>query len=258
MDPVTLRALDWPVLLERLYARCASRVGSDRLRATEPESTIEATRVLAARARDAVALDALGESLPLRDFPDVSESLARATKGGTLAGSELVGIARLLEVAGAVRVFADERSERFPALFAAVASEARLDALARTLSSSLEPDGSVSDHASPELRDARARVRDAREALKERLEGCLKTHADLLQGRYYTERDGRYVLPVRADAHLRVEGIVLGSSSSGGTLFVEPREATEQGNKPKLRLAAVEREEERILAELTRAVAEQR
>jgi DNA mismatch repair protein MutS2 len=62
---------------------------------------------------------------------------------------------------------------------------------------------------------------------------------------------------VRSDAHLRVEGIVLGSSASGGTLFVEPREATEHGNRLKLRIADVEREEERVLAELTRSVAEQ-
>ena len=257
MDPVTLRALEWPLLLERIAVRCASRVGADALCATEPCATLEAARALAARTRDAVALDALGEALPVRDFPDVREALARATKGGTLGGGELIGVARLLATARAIRLFAAERAERFPALFAAVTSEPRLDTLGQALELALEPDGSVSDRASPALAEARGRVREAREVLKERLEGCLKTHADLLQGRYYTERDGRYVLPVRADAHLRVEGIVLGSSASGGTLFVEPREATEQGNKLKLKLAAVEREEERILAELTRAVAAQ-
>jgi DNA mismatch repair protein MutS2 len=255
MDTVTLRALEWPALLERLAAHAASRAGAERLRATEPSDTLEAARDLAARTRDALALDALGEALPLRDFPDVSDPVARATKGGTLAGGELIGVARLLGVSHAVRVFADERRERFPALFEAVTSEARLDVLERALSGALEPDGSVSDAASPTLREARTRVREAREALKERLESCLKTHAEVLQGRYYTERDGRYVLPVRSDAHLRVEGIVLGSSASGGTLFVEPREATAHGNRLKLRIADVEREEERVLSELTRAVA---
>lgn len=255
MDSVTLRALEWPLLLERIAARTASRAAGERLRRTEPAPSLEEARALAARTRDAVALDALGEALPLRDFPDVSEALARAQKGGTLAGTDLVGIARLLEVARDVRLFADERSERFPALAAAVVSEARLDVLGAALERSLEPDGTVSDAASPALREARSRVREARDALKERLEGCLKTHAEVLQGRYYTERDGRYVLPVRSDAHLRVEGIVLGSSASGGTLFVEPREATEHGNRLKLRIAAVEREEERVLSELTRAVA---
>ena len=48
----------------------------------------------------------------------------------------------------------------------------------------------------------------------------------MVQADYYTEREGRYVLPVRADAHLRVPGIVLGSSASGATLFVEPEELT--------------------------------
>jgi DNA mismatch repair protein MutS2 len=257
MDSVTLRALEWPTLLERLAAYAASRVGADRLRATEPAETLEEARSLAARTRDVVALDVLGEALPLRDFPDVSEPLARASKGGTLAGGELIGIARLLGVSHAVRTFVDERRARVPALFEAVTSEARLDVLERALNGALEPDGTVSDAASPALREARARAREARDALKERLEGCLKTHADVLQGRYYTERDGRYVLPVRSDAHLRVEGIVLGSSASGGTLFVEPREATAHGNRLKLRLADVEREEARVLAELTSAVAEQ-
>jgi DNA mismatch repair protein MutS2 len=256
VDPLTLRALEWPLLLERIAGRTVSRAAGARVRETAPATTLEGAVLLARRARDAVALDALGEALPVRDFPDVSEPLERAHKGGSLRGSELAGIARLLGVARELRVFAAARRERFPDLDAAVTSEASLETLESTLDHALEPDGSLADHASPELRDARGRAREAREALKERLEASLKTHSDLLQGRYYTERDGRYVLPVRADAHLRVEGIVLGSSASGGTLFVEPREATEHGNRLKLRLAAVEREEERVFGLLSAAVAE--
>ncbi|HEV8547407.1 MAG TPA: endonuclease MutS2, partial [Polyangiaceae bacterium] len=255
MDASTERALEWRALLERLAERCVSRSGAARLLDTEPSDALEGARSLAARARDAVELDALGESLPVGDFPDVTEPVARARKSGTLTGGELSGIGRLLGVARRVRVFVKERRERFPSLFAALTSEERLDRLAALLGTALEPDGSVSDAASPALREARARTREAREALKERLEGCLRTHADVLSGRYYTERDGRYVLPVRSDAHLRVDGIVLGASASGGTLFVEPREATEQGNRLKLRLAEVEREELRVLTELTQAVA---
>jgi len=256
MDATTQRALEWPVLLERIAERCVSRPASARVRATEPCATLEGARALAERSAEAVALDALGESLPVRDFPDVTEPLARATKSAMLSGTELVGVARLLGVARGLRTFASARRERFPALHAALTSEARLDSLEVALERALDPDGSVSDNASPALREARARAREAREALKERLEGCLRTHADVLSGRYYTERDGRYVLPVRSDAHLRVDGIVLGSSASGGTLFVEPSEATAQGNRLKVRLAEVEREELRVLAELTEKVAQ--
>jgi DNA mismatch repair protein MutS2 len=256
MDALTLRALEWPHLLDRIAAHAVSEIGAFRLRTTEPAESIDEARALARRAHDAVELDALGDALPLRAFPDVSEAVARAQKGGTLRGTDLAGVARVLAVAHDVRVFATERRERFAHLYGAVSSDPSLDPLATALAKAIEPDGSLSDDASPELREARGRARDARESLKERIEHSLKTHADLLQGRYYTERDGRYVIPVRADAHLRVEGIVLGSSASGGTLFVEPREATEQGNKLKLKLAAVEREEERVLELFTRAVAE--
>ncbi|HEY2409474.1 MAG TPA: Smr/MutS family protein [Polyangiaceae bacterium] len=84
----------------------------------------------------------------------------------------------------------------------------------------------------------------------------LGRYADLLQGQYYTEREGRYVLPVRSDAHLPVEGIVLGSSSSGGTLFVEPRELSELGNRLRLAEAEAAREEARVLGLLSTQVGE--
>jgi DNA mismatch repair protein MutS2 len=256
MDPLTLRALEWPVLLDRIAGRTVSQAGGARVRATEPATTLEAARELARRSRDVVALDALGEGLPLRDFPDVSDAIERARRDGSLGGSDLAHVRRLLGVTRELRLFAAARRERFPDLDRAVTSDATLDGLERLLDRALEPDGTLSDDASPELREARARARDARDVLKKRLEASLNTHAELLQGRYYTERDGRYVLPVRADAHLRVEGIVLATSASGGTLFVEPKEATEHGNRLKLRLAAVEREEERVYQQLSAKVVE--
>jgi DNA mismatch repair protein MutS2 len=255
LDPRTLLALEWESLLSELASRCSSRPGEARVLATVPADSPEETAILALRARDALLLDALGEALPLRDFSDVSEAVDVARRGGTLAVTDLAAIRRVLAVARELRAYVEARRDRFQILADAVTSDARLERLAERLELSLDPDGTLSDHASPELREARAKVRDARTTLKERLEQSLTEYADLLQGRYITERDGRYALPVRADAHLRVEGIVLGSSASGGTLFVEPREATEHGNRLKLRLAAVEREEERVLAELSRTVA---
>ena len=78
----------------------------------------------------------------------------------------------------------------------------------------------------------------------------------LLSDRFYTLRQGRYVLPVRADAHERVVGLVHGSSASGATIFVEPRALIPQGNRLKLAQAEQEREEARILGELTGLVRE--
>jgi len=98
-------------------------------------------------------------------------------------------------------------------------------------------------------------VNDARRELLARLAALMNRHKDVLRDEYYAERDGRYVLPVRADAHYRLPGIVLGSSASGATLYVEPQEVSEQGNRLSLAEAEVERELARVLAKLSASVA---
>lgn len=258
LDSRSRGALEWDALLKRIADGAVSHAGATRVLATTPCDTLEAATEIAARMSELVRLDALAESLPLRDFPDVGEPIERASHGGVLAGTELLGVLDVLVTARAIRVFVRERKESCPALCRALGSDTKLERLEELLERSLDTDGSVSDRASPALADARKSARDARETLKVKLKECLRTYSALLQGDYFTERDGRYVLPVRADAHLRVDGIVLDASSSGGTLFVEPRETTEQGNKLKLKLAAVEREEQRVLRALSAAVAEAR
>jgi DNA mismatch repair protein MutS2 len=113
----------------------------------------------------------------------------------------------------------------------------------------------VADRASPELARARKRVRELREESKRKLGQLLERHADVVQGDYYTEREGRYVLPVRSDAHLRVPGIVLGSSASGATLFVEPEELTGLGNQLRIQEAEALREAAKVLTLLSGYVA---
>jgi DNA mismatch repair protein MutS2 len=255
LDPRSRSALEWDALLKRIADGAVSHAGAARVLATEPCATLEAATETASRVSELVRLDALAEGLPVRDFPDVSEPIDRASHGGTLAGTELLGVLDVLRTARALRGFVRERKDTCPALARALGSDAKLERLEEELDRSLDTDGSVSDRASPALADARKSARDARETLKVKLKECLRTYSAVLQGDYFTERDGRYVLPVRADAHMRVDGIVLDASSSGGTLFVEPRETTEQGNKLKLKLAAVEREEQRVLRALSAAVA---
>src|SRR5262249_53768641 len=98
---------------------------------------------------------------------------------------------------------------------------------------------------------------ERRNELRQRLTGLLGRYSEALQGQYVAERDGRYVLPVRSDAPYRVEGLVLGSSASGGTLYVEPADTHDLGNRVQLAEAEVRAEEARVLAELNQAVAGQ-
>jgi DNA mismatch repair protein MutS2 len=247
-------ALEWQLLLERIAERCTSPVASAYVRALLPaEHRAEATSRLD-RMRNALALFGAGHPLPVREFPDLSELFERVQAEGVASGAELFALIRVLTLAADLRAYAKRHAESAPHLAAAVTSDPGLDRLRERLSACIDTDGTVADRASPELSRARAKVREAQAELKRRLAQLLVRFGDLLQGQYYTEREGRFVLPVRSDAHLRVDGLVHGSSASGSTLFVEPRELTEGGNKLRLAEAEAAREEARVLVALSSEV----
>ncbi|MET0793734.1 MAG: Smr/MutS family protein, partial [Polyangiaceae bacterium] len=224
-----------------------SRAASSYVRALLPADTLDEAQLRLLRMHDALALFNTGHPLPVREFPELGELFERVRVDGVASGAELWALIGVLGLARDLRGYAKTHAAVAPALARAIDSDASLDRLREQLNGCIDADGQVADRASPELSRARSKVRDARDELKRRLGQLLGRFADLLQGQYYTEREGRYVLPVRSDAHLRIDGIVLGSSASGSTLFVEPRELTEVGNRLRLAEAEAAREEARVL-----------
>jgi DNA mismatch repair protein MutS2 len=250
------QALEWPLLLEALAERAESAPGKERLASLVPAATIDEARQRMARVRAVLELGEIGVELPRAEFPDLAETFGRVRLGAAASGLELVQVGRVLAQARALRQIAEEHGERRPAIGALLGSDARLDRIGLRLAECLEPNGTVRDDASPALAEARARFREIASELRRRLGDLAQRYADVLSGQYYTERDGRYVLPVRSDAHYRVDGIVLGSSGSGGTLFVEPKEVTQLGNRLRVQEAHVQRETARVLEELSIELAE--
>ncbi|WP_437777537.1 endonuclease MutS2 [Sorangium sp. So ce1097] len=255
--PAKTRAdLEWDRILEALAERCASRAGQRLARALPFASTRAEALTMLAEVREAFELARAGEPLPSRDVAELEDALDRARIGASLANEELRAVLGLLEAARASRQYLQGRRQIAPALFAACATNPELDAVARDLAAAFDPDGSLSDRASPRLEELRAERRAVRDRLVRRLEDLIQKHEDILQDRYWTERDGRYVLPVRTDAHERFPGIVHATSASGATVFVEPRVLVETGNRMKMVDAEVAREEQAIYAALTARVAE--
>src|SRR5438309_1287199 len=131
----------------------------------------------------------------------------------------------------------------------------------RLLDSFDEGQGTVRlrDRASPALGGLRRHAQRIREELERKLERLLEaTHiAPHLQDRFFTQREERYVVPIRVDARSQVRGIVHGTSQSGQTVFVEPEDLVDLDNRLKLAELEVSEEERRILAELSRLVEEQ-
>jgi DNA mismatch repair protein MutS2 len=251
LDAETRAALEWDTLLAAIGGLCRSSAGKARALGLSPADTLDAALVRSRVVSEMLDLDRLGLAPPARAFPDVSEALERACRGGVASAAELWQVRELLELSAELRVFARGQREAHPALAASIDSPPELSGLEDDLSQSIDPDGSVADRASPELARARKRARELREELKRRLHQLIERHADVVQSDYYTEREGRYVLPVLSDAHLRVPGIVLGSSASGATLFVEPQELTGLGNELRIQEAEALREAAKVLATLS-------
>ena len=257
----TLDDLEWDRLVEAVASRCrgplGSKLASDGARARLPiATTIEGARVASAQTAECMRLLEAGEALPLDGVRDIGPHLLRVRRGGALEASALREIVTTVAAARAMRKFLHARRAQMPALLEACPFDPSLDALHDELDHAVREDGTLDDRASPTLRDLRREVANLRARIVRQLEAMLVQHDAILQDRFHTLREGRYVLPVRRDAHEKLPGIVHGTSASGATVFVEPRALVERGNRLKMAEAELAREEARILAELTELVLE--
>ena len=254
--PKTRADLEWDRVLSAVAERCAGPLGRGLAVALPFAQTREEARSVLAQAQEARRQLDEGRPLPAGEVDDVGEATERARVGGVLSPAELRSIGRMLGAARALRRFLAARRAQAPALFDACSTDPTLDVLADEISGSFEADGTLSDRASPRLRELRGEWHAARQRMLSRMEELMSRHEGVLQDRFVTEREGRWVLPVRSDSHERFPGIVHATSSSGATLFVEPRAVVPMGNRLKVLEADVKREEEAAYARLTALVAD--
>lgn len=246
------RDLGWDALLQNLSRHCAGDWAKERLQATLPfEQPARATRH-AALVREALGLHHSGAALPVASVEPLHGDLDRLEKGAVVDGAALRLLASNLRAARSLRQHLNAHRGGTTMLRDELRTATELDALESELERALEPDGQVRDDATPALRQARDLIRDIRATLKQRLQRLLARHAGVLQGQYFAERDGRYVLPVRSDAEARPAGYVLDSSGSGSTLYIEPEELHGLGNDLRVAQASAERLAAAVLAELSR------
>jgi DNA mismatch repair protein MutS2 len=248
--------LEWGRLLEALAKRCAGPLGARSALALPFLTTREDVLRSLQEVSEAVALAQAHEPLPGSGSPVVSVSLERLRAGGALGPTDLLDIAKLLSHARVLRRFLHARRSRAPNLTAACAIDPHLDVLADEIHRCFEPDGTLSDQASPALRELRVSRSAARTRLLNKLDDIMQRYAPTLQDTFYTEREGRFVLPVRADSHERFAGIVHGTSGSGQTLFMEPRAIIPLGNRLKVIDAELEREELAVYARLSASLSD--
>lgn len=242
-------------MLEAVAERCAGPLGRELARSLPFAATRDEARAWLAQSIEAKGL--LDRDAPLSarcGVDDVREAIDRARVGAVLAPAELRALGRMLAAARGLRRFLSARKAETPALFDACATDPTLDEVADEILSSFEPDGTLADRASPRLRELRAEYQAARQRMLSRMQDLMSRYEAVLQDRFVTEREGRWVLPVRSDSHERFPGIVHATSASGATLFVEPRAVVPMGNRLKVLEADVQREQQAVYARLTALV----
>ena len=256
MQPSALRALEFDRIVEAVKTFALTPMGADRLSQLQP--SIDALRVadLLAHTTEAARFLAAHGGLPLRaadDLPDIFAALA--VEGRPLEALRLLALAAFLESVDESRTAIRRAPGTFPRLEAISAGAATFKSETAATRDKIDPSGDVVDHASPELKAIRERLRKQRTRLRSTLESYLrgKETAKHLQDQVVTERNGRYVLVVKAEHRGAIPGIVHGSSTSGASLFLEPLSTVEINND----IVALEEQEHeevlRILLALTNA-----
>ncbi len=253
MDARSIALLEFPAVRERLAGHTSFGPSERLARALEPS----ADPVLVARGLDetdqARALLQERPGVGIGAAHDIDPSVGRAVRGGRLDAGQFLEIGETLDAASRLATgLADERRALLRELGRRVHP---LPALRSTLGRSFDPAGELLDTASPRLGGLRAAVRVAYDRLRRRLDSLVGSElGGALQEPIITLRNGRYVVPIRAEARGKVKGIVHDASGSGQTLFVEPLVVVELGNAWREAQSAVEEEEGRILDELSALV----
>jgi DNA mismatch repair protein MutS2 len=249
--------LGWPELLERLASLALTDEGKEICLGLVPHSREEDAREELALTTEMVELIGKRGPLPLKIPPGLKGLLNKAQKGENLSGLELAGIAEFLDSVFTVRKILLGNRESWPGLSSFGELLDEMPSLRDILSVSIDRDGNVLDSASPRLKELRRVARQRRQELVARLEAFLRSPqaSSSLQDSFYTVREGRFVLPIRAEARSKMDGIVHDVSSSGATVFFEPSWLVELNNRARLAELDLQREVERILLLLSQKVA---
>ena len=256
----SIRTLELPRVLELLADQAVSAAAKDRCRRLTPETEAEEVLRLLDQTDAARNLIGLRGSPSFSGVKPVAEALDRADRGGALNTRELLTIADLLTAARrAKEYFNDEAAEKtaIDHLFLSLHGNRFLE---EKIKRAIPDEDTIADAASTELADIRRHMRAAQAKSRQILQRIISSpsYGKILQETIITQRDGRFVVPVKAEHKGDLPGLVHDISSTGATLFVEPMGVV-QANNEFIELQAKEQKEiDRILAEFSAEAAAHR
>ncbi|MGI9035658.1 MAG: endonuclease MutS2 [Pyrinomonadaceae bacterium] len=256
----SLTTLEYEKLLALISRNAQTPMGKTRLKELTPRTN---------RAELENDLSAVSETIFLNEDKQVSWTFSELVepsdtiailriKNATLEPMTLLELTRLCNQALFARSAIQAEKEFAPTLWQIVEIlPPQLFEAIQRINKELLPSGEIDDSASPELARLRREINNQRGRLQKSLESLMRSSSDAIQDQIVTQRNERFVIPVKADFRGKISGVAHGFSSSGATVFVEPLEAIEANNELQNLKGKEEREIAQILFALTEDLREQ-
>jgi DNA mismatch repair protein MutS2 len=254
MNEKSAQVLELPKILAQLVTHAQFSAGAELIRQLRPSVDLREALDWQQETTEARALFEARSDITLGGARDVREPAISATRGLILEPQTLLDIRGTLRRATTLKRTLGKLTTS-PRLADVANGLEECAALQGEISQTIDDNGGIYDNASPKLALVRRDMRVALERLQSRLNNLINNtnNAKFLQEQLITQRNGRYVVPLRAEFKGRIPGIVHDSSSSGATLFIEPMVTVELNNS----LRELEIEEENEIRRILRALSEE-
>ena len=247
------KTLELDLILEKLAAECSCDDAKDLARGLKPAGDMAEVEMLLQQTEDAFSLLARFGGPSFSGLKNVNNSLHRAAAGGSLNPKELLDIAYCLRALRTLDEWRNHSSGVKTSLdffFEGITSNKYLET---KILSCIVSEEEIADKASDTLFDIRKKIRSKENSIREKLDSLIHSshYQQFLQEAIITQRNGRFVVPVKAECRGNVPGLVHDTSSTGATVFIEPASVVDANNDIKV-LQGKERDEiMRILYELS-------
>lgn len=248
--------------LDKVLAKLADQANCDDSKrmalSLTPSDDFSTVQLLMKKTSDAYMLSARYTSPSLHKLKNCEMALRKAEKGSNLSLRELMDVSSVLHNIRSVKDWrkrCEGESTSLDRLFEVLTPNRELE---NTIDNAVLSEEELADSASAELASLRRKINQAKLRVRERLDQLIKspTQSKYLQEALVTQRDGRFVVPVKSEYRSEIKGLVHDTSSSGATLFIEPMAVVEANNEIRVLQAKEKQEVDRIIMELSVKVGE--
>ncbi len=257
VKPETLDKLEFKKVISFIAKYCITENGKEFTLNLTPHPLLDLIVKDGAKVTEAKEILINNDQPPLEYLPDLTETLAKSKVDGVvLSAKQILNVLKLAEISRKLFQFLKQKEIELKNI-EELRSLLFIDRVFENqISKIFTESGEIRDDATPNLKSIRNEIRDKETLLRKQVNKLLKQLSDsyLVQEEYITQRDGRIVLPVKAEHKRHVRGFVHSESSTGQTVYIEPEETLELNNEILSLSFAEKREIEKILKMLTEKI----